>query len=167
METWKPVVGYEGLYEVSDLGRVKSLVREAPQGRFRPETVLKGRASHGYVRVGLWRDGKKRDMFVHCVELTAFKGRAPAGLQCRHDDGDRMNNRLTNLRWGTGLLNARDRGRHGTTVRGERHWAATLHEGDVRAIRADARLQATIAAAYGVHKNTVQKIKQGTIWRHV
>lgn len=123
-ETWRPVVGYEGLYEVSDMGRVRSvdrLVWRDGAQYSKPHQVPKpGRlkAIHvqqlGYVGVMLWKDGEVSNHRVHRLVLEAFVGAAPEGTETLHGNGIRHDNRLANLRWGTWAENYADRIRHGT-----------------------------------------------------
>src|SRR5699024_4528685 len=104
-ETWKPVVGYEGLYEVSNTGKVWSIRR----GR-----VLRPRKkSDGHLRVGLWKAGKGKEKYVHRLVLEVFVAPCPEGMECLHIDGNPENNRVDNLRWGTRGENMLDRVRHG------------------------------------------------------
>lgn len=107
-EEWRAVVGYEGCYEVSSLGRVRS-VREKGG-------ILKSHAGnkYGHRYVGLWK-GTKKDLLVHRLVLEAFVGPCPPGMECRHfPDRDPANNRLDNLRWGTHRENEGDKEVHGT-----------------------------------------------------
>lgn len=117
-EAWKPIPGYEGIYEVSDHGRVRSLDHI---GRFRDSTRLnRGRVlrpdskRYGHQYVNLSRDRKQTKAYVHRLVLMAFVGPAPAGMEACHNDGDPSNNHLTNLRWDTHSENNRDQVRHGT-----------------------------------------------------
>lgn len=118
-EQWKPVVGFEGLYEVSSRGRVRSLPHSAPG---RPGVVmhfagkvLPGSVNpQGYIEVGLSRDGVRTLRKVHRLVLEAFVGPRPDGTEGCHGDGDPGNNRLTNLRWDTRSANTYDKVRHGT-----------------------------------------------------
>lgn len=102
-EIWKAVPGYEGYYEVSDQGRIRSIAirkhfqpykkRACPlMLRFNP---IKG----GYLIVRLYKDGNGKDNQVGRVVLSAFKGCAPNGYECDHIDSDTSNNNLSNLRW--------------------------------------------------------------------
>lgn len=107
-EQWRPVPGYEGDYEVSTFGRVRSHKRRAP--RVLSGTVRRG----GYIRVQLWR-GSTPDYFgVHQLVLRAFVGPRPDGAVTRHLNGDPSDNRLANLAYGTVRENNRDTVRHGT-----------------------------------------------------
>lgn len=113
-ETWKPVVGYEGIYEVSDLGRVRSLDRIDAGGQKRRGVVLQPKVTpKGYHDVTL-ANGPRETRRVHRLVLTAFVSPPPPGLQARHLDGDPASNALPNLKWGTAVENNRDRVLHGT-----------------------------------------------------
>ena len=121
-EEWRPVVGYEGVYEVSNLGRVKSLPRMTPTRwntpRHHPGGILKSKVAPttGYVRVTLVdaNRGKKRYANIHSLVLEAFVGPRPDGLECCHNDGNRLNAELANLRWDTRSANTADAVEHGT-----------------------------------------------------
>lgn len=107
-EMWRPVVGYEGLYEVSDRGRARSLHQ-----RYRQVRVLRPWVNHGYLNVSLSEGGRKRNGRVNVLVATAWHGPCPAGYVCRHLDGDPVNNNLANLAWGRPSENAQDTIRHG------------------------------------------------------
>jgi hypothetical protein len=118
-EQWRPVVGYEGLYEVSDHGRVRSLDRHFDR-RGHPVRVW-GRVMRlswsnrgGYPTVGLCRDGKQRTWNVHRLVMEAFVGPMPAGMEIRHIDGNPANACLVNLQYGSSSDNKWDQVRHGT-----------------------------------------------------
>ena len=115
MENWKPVPGYEGCYEVSDRGSVRSLDRVARDGkRLRGQAIAPWQMPSGHLRVGLTRNGIKRTLKVHRLVLLAFVGPPPTGMEVLHRDGDPTNNTLENLRWGTKSENSRDQLAHGT-----------------------------------------------------
>lgn len=106
-ERWLPVVGYEGLYDVSDQGRVRSLFNGT-----RPRTrsyVLAQQSKDGYRRVYLYKDGKSTKRSVHQLVLEAFVGERPPGCETRHLNSIRHDNRLENLTWGTRSENCKDR----------------------------------------------------------
>lgn len=125
-ELWRPVVGYEGWYEVSTRGGVRSVDRVVvtSNGKRRtfPGVVLAQGTlpDTGYRTVGLKRNGTTKRVLVHRLVLEAFVGPSPAGHECCHKDGDPANNSLENLRWGTKSENVRDQVRHGTHNRGRR-----------------------------------------------
>jgi hypothetical protein len=124
-ETWRPIAGYDG-YQVSDLGRVRSLDRVVTkmqrgrpvQHRLKGKVLRPATVARGYLAVAL---GRRGTMYVHHVVLLAFVGPRPAGKQAAHGDGDRTNNALSNLRWATPKENTADRYRHGTVLFNTRH----------------------------------------------
>lgn len=93
-EEWKPVVGYECLYEISNWGRVKSL-NYRNTGK---EWLMKPSPDKwGYLRVGLCKNGKKETLRVHQLVMEAFVGKCPAGHEVDHYDWNPSNNKLENL----------------------------------------------------------------------
>jgi hypothetical protein len=112
-ENWKPVAGYEGIYAVSDHGRIKRVraFKNGSVGRFlRPGACDRC----GHLLVCCCSRGRKRTTQVHRLVLAAFVGPCPDGMECRHLDGNPANNRIENLCWGTRAENNADRVRHGT-----------------------------------------------------
>ena len=97
-ETWKEIAGYEGLYEVSNLGRVKSL----NYNHTGTENILKPKKTHrGYLRVGLYKDGHTKQLFVHRIVAKAFIPN-PNNLETvNHKDEVKTNNVASNLEWMT------------------------------------------------------------------
>ena len=118
IEVWKQIAGYEGKYEVSNQGRVKSLDRIV-YGKDGRRMVVKGRylsqspMKIGYVSASLWKNNVEDQRLVHSLVLEAFVGPRPNGMEVRHLDGKRNNNRLENLRWGTSSQNELDKQLHG------------------------------------------------------
>lgn len=119
-EIWRPVVGREGWYEVSNLGRVRSLDRVVPilsrRGSVR-SCLYRGRLlkscpdkRSGHLHISLGAGSVRK---VHHLVLEAFVGPCPPGMQCLHGDGDPTNNALANIKWGTASENMLDRVRHG------------------------------------------------------
>jgi hypothetical protein len=167
--------GVEGFpsYQVSDLGRVRS--RSVRRGRY----TLVGEGwtlktptadSGGYLVVSLRRDGRQYVRRVHRLVAEAFLGPCPAGMECCHNDGDRANARLDNLRWGTPAENWADRYGHGTDNRGERHGGAKLTAAAVAEIRrryAAGERPSRIARAHGISPQYVSKIARRAVWAHV
>lgn len=118
VEQWLPIPGWEGLYDVSDHGRVRSLDRTVLRGghpmKCRGRILSPNRDIDGYLLISLHRAGKESKKKIHRLVLEAFVSPCPDGMECLHDDGNVANNRLTNLRWGTPSENAYDKKRHGT-----------------------------------------------------
>jgi HNH endonuclease len=105
---------------------------------------------------------------VHRLVLEAFVGPCPEGMECRHLDGNRTNNRLDNLAWGTRIENHEDMKRHGTRPTGSRHHKAKINESDIPEIirmrSAEITLQ-SIAERFGITRQNVCLIVNGKAWR--
>ncbi len=181
-EVWRPIPNWEGIYEVSDQGRVRSKTRTVvvrhPCGRdvartYQGKTLSSAAASHGYLVVSFTAPGRQRE--THCVHVLVarcfVKGRAP-GLEVCHNDGNKMNCRAINLRWGTTRENAIDRSLHGqaNTARGEKAGQAKLTNDAVLRIRAKHRAGETMRALgrkHGVAHRTIGDVVHGRSWAHV
>lgn len=117
-------------------------------------------------------EGKKKQFSIHRVVLEEFVGSCPDGMQaCHYPDGDKSNNRVTNLRWGTPKDNAIDREVHGHTLRGEKHGYAALTESEVVEIRkmyATGRYsQQMLAYLYFVTQSAIWMIVNEKNWKHL
>ena len=100
-EEWRPVVGFEGYYEVSNLGRVKTVARRM-SNRGVPEKIRSQTELKGYHCVGLIKDGTHKTVKVHRIVAEAFIGSPPTPQhQVNHIDGDKGNNIVSNLEWAT------------------------------------------------------------------
>ncbi len=129
IEEWRAVVGREGLYEVSNLGRVRSLDHVAIYQRvcqYTGRTLTISRSHKGKILCpGTLKSGhqfvvlgKREGFCVHTLVLNAFTGPAPAGTECCHNDGEPGNNVDSNLRWDTRSNNILDDFRSGVRKRG-------------------------------------------------
>ena len=103
-EQWKPIKGFEGLYEVSDLGRIKSLsryVRSKANSRMKiPERILKpGKNKYGYAVVILMKNNKRKNKLVHRLVAGAFINNPEKYPMVNHIDGNKQNNKVSNLEW--------------------------------------------------------------------
>jgi len=119
MELWTSIPGYEGFYEVSNLGNVRSLTRFVPYGRHQGMTYtgrdIKQFVSGKYLSVKLSRAGVTKTKYTHELVLLAFEGVKPelkGRCEIRHLDGDKFNNALSNLKYGTASENWEDRKLH-------------------------------------------------------
>ena len=174
-ETWLPVLGFEGKYEVSDMGRVRSLTRTVP-GKKGHTQVKKGKVLRpyisrtGYPAVHLKDCAHLRNITVHRLVMEAFRGPCPEGYECAHNDGVRSNARLTNLRYDTRKGNHADKLTHGTWQGGDNSPAARLTALKVRAIFTLLELgwsMTTLADIFDVDRTTIGLIKSGRNWSHV
>lgn len=159
-EQWKPVVGYEEYYEVSNIGRVR---------RKQTDKILKPRISNGYFLVDLRVGGKRKYHRVHRLVAYAFVGVQPTGKhEVRHFDGDKKNNNSNNLSWGTRKDNEFDKIRHDKTNRGQRNGRSKLTSDQVIKIREllfmGDLLQRQIAEMFSVSRMTISDIKGGRSW---
>lgn len=165
-ERWAQFPGSNGLYLVSSLGRVRSLIPSARRrGEFQHPTVR----DDGYLQICFFG----RSCLLHRAVLIAFVGQAPDGYQCAHLDGNRANCALSNLAWVTVTENASHRKIHGTDGIGERNGMAKLTEEMVRDIRATCVPRSktsnctSIAKKYGISFQAVWDIVKGRRWAHV
>lgn len=136
-ETWRAVVGFEGRYEVSDQGRVRSL--RVQHGKVRREPlILREITRNGYRWISL--GAAKRQVAVHRLVLGAFVGPCPPDHETGHLNGIRDDNRLVNLRWITRQENAEHKALHGTLLVGDANPARRHPERLARGDRNGARL---------------------------
>lgn len=175
-EIWKPITNYEGLYEVSNLGRVKSLARTylgkgGAKNKARPcikplrERILKPIHNKriGYFSVQLCRDGIVSRFYIHRLVATEFVAN-PNGLpEVNHLDSCRKNNHHTNLEWVDRSGNLRHAGQRMTR-------GAKLTEEQVRQIRSAAAAGISkddLAESYGVHRANIHAIIIRKSWKHI
>jgi len=173
-ETWRDVDGYVGLYQVSDMGRVRSLMGRGKAGlypRLTPKILAQGTGR--YAQVTLCRDGHKRAKSVHDLVLTAFVGPRPSGCEAAHNDGKSRHNWASNLSWKTHRDNVADKIAHGTHQIGERNPCARLTQSCVAAIRRDYRKRSRATGApalgrhYGVAPSTILAVIHGVNWSQI
>lgn len=178
MEEWRDVVGYEGYYQVSDTGKVKSLKRITRNNfysnQIKHDFILKPNTDRGnYKYVALSKNAKTKSIKVHTLVLIAFVGPKPKGMCCRHIDGSRDNNNKHNLCWGTYKENQHDRRIHGTDryFKGEEHPAAKLTEKDVLEIRKlyedSQNTKVELAEKYNVSRENIYRIVNHLTWKHI
>lgn len=174
-----PIDGYEGLYEVSSLGRVRSVARRATHWRGGTRAVherilaapLGGHLEWGgYPMAHLCKMGQRKLHYVHRLVAAAFLG-SIGDREINHINGIKTDNRLENLE----IVGSAENIRHAVAtglrnLRGERNHKATLTEADVRAVRARlaaGETGAAIARSLGVLPGCVSKIKHGRSWAHL
>jgi len=181
----KPVLGYEGLYEVDEAGSVYSLDRKVGYRIKGLQKNLKGRklkqkiSKTGYKYVTLCKNGNVTTHRVHKLVAQAFLGERPKGLQIAHLDGNQQNNSISNLKFVTPKENARHKILHGTvasgekngkhtkpecTPRGEKHGKSKLNWKLVKEIRKSKDSSRKLAKKYDVSKTNILDIKNNKIW---
>jgi hypothetical protein len=167
-EQWVPCAGYEGLYEVSNRGRVRSLVIAKPTGRYlRHEPLILvqcTQSSSGYALVTLATDGRRATKCVHALVAASFYGPRPDGHVAGHRDGCPSNNHATNIEWITYQENEADKARHGRAARGERNGYAKVSDAvaaGIRAMRLSGASTTAIAAHFGVTRVMAWRIATG------
>lgn len=164
MEVWMPVIEFEGLYEVSNEGRVRRCGVDCTGRRRYVGHILKASPVRGgYLKVGLSRDRKLYNRIVSCLVMRAFVGPTPEGQQVNHKNGDKTNNRLENLEYLTAAQNYRHAldVLHHQPVCGQVHWAAiltTAQIGEIRQRAASGERQCDIARSFGVYPAHVSRI---------
>lgn len=100
MEIWKDIPNYEGLYQVSNLGRIKSLKREANNQYCKDDTILKVRKhKNGYCFVALYKNGKSKEISIHRIVATSFLENSNNYPSINHINGNKEDNRIENLEW--------------------------------------------------------------------
>ena len=167
-EVWKDVPGFDGQYEASTLGRIRSYKYKKPR-------ILKpGVTSIGkYESVVLSRYKDAKSMRVHRVILETFVGKRPEGFTGSHINGKPSDNRLENLVWETHSENCLRRVEHGTQrdVKGEKSDTAVFTEAQVLEIRdryaKGGCTHRSLGKEYGVHFTTIGYILKRVTWKHV
>ena len=171
-ERWLPIEEFPG-YEVSDHGRVRSYWQRGGKGQpwsitILPQRILSPCFVGKYPGVSL--SGQTRN--IHTLVLVTFTGPPPPGHECCHGDGDRTNNYLSNLRWGTHSDNKFDRVKHGNSPnhKGVNHPNAKLTNDQVlhiRELRSQGYRLAEIGKMFNIASNTVSYIARRILWPHV
>lgn len=163
-EIWKSIFG--GYYAVSSRGRIARLRRK--DGRPRPARLL---ASFGtpYKRVSICVKGTHQTRTVHSLIAEAFLGPTPLGHQIDHIDGDKLNNRLSNLEYVTPAQNSLRAVALGLSPVGERHYRAKLTEANVHSIRQIYRRGRgpELALKFGVHISMIHYVVHRKNWKHL
>jgi len=175
-ENWRDVAGYEGVYRVSDLGRVRSLDRMVDGPIVQRKSngkVISLSFVHRYQKVGLQQNGLRKQFLVHRLVAAAFIGPCPDGKQVNHLDGDKLNNQPSNLEYVTpsqNTLHAYETGLK-KAIRGTEHHSSKLSEADVLEIRATYAAggitQRKLADSFGVGHKQISKIILRQRWAHL
>jgi hypothetical protein len=174
-EQWIDVVGYEGLYMISDLGRIKRLPRvvhqpDGKQYQIYEKVLSPGAGKSKYLSIRLTNGDIVSTVYIHQIVLCAFVGPCPEGMQACHCDGDRQNNKASNLRWDTIKANHADKRMHGTSNCGDRHPFSKLNTDAVIALRkrrSEGASITTLANEFSVSRMTASRAASSKSWSHV
>lgn len=171
-EMWARVDGYEGLYEVSDLGRIRRIGKAAQNGNGRGGGVRLGRilstrvGRSGYPEAQLWRDGKTQRVTVHRLVARAFLGACPPNHEVNHIDGKKDNPKASNLEYVTRAENVNHAYRTGLR---QPTPPTKLTPEQVRQIRSEASQssQRKLAQRFGVARRTIRSVIGGLSWKKI
>lgn len=180
-EEWRPIPSYEGLYEVSSMGRIRRSGKAAKTGKGHGGGARIGRllrqqrGPDGYCRVQLWKNGKYQNCLTHRLVALAFFGPTPNGHEVNHKSGDKSDNSEFNLEYVTRSENNLHAYRHGLMVNslsyeGEGHPNAKLTEEQVQEIREQYRAQSrsygsvALGRRYGVDHTTILAVVKHITW---
>lgn len=174
---WRQIPGYNGMYEASNSGLIR---RTRMHGRYSPGPLAQSKHTAGYLTVALSIKGKQRTLYIHRLVMLAFFGKS--ALDVNHIDGDKTNNRLSNLEY----VSRKENTRHAAEVlkmdytfkgganrydsRGVNHGQAKLNDEKVREIRlahANGVHIDVLVATYGVCKSVLYAAIRRKTWRHV
>lgn len=166
-EIWKDIVGYNGLYKISNYGRVMSLYND---GR-----ILKPNSSGPYFHVNLFLSGNQKTQRIHRLVAIHFLRKPISKLKIlvNHKDCNKINNHHSNLEWCSPEGNCKHAKKHGRTkvpfTRGEKNGRSILTEQKVLLIREYCKTHNGVQAAieFGVSKNTIFDIKAKRTWSHI
>lgn len=163
-EEWRDVPGYEGLYQVSNCGRVRSFHRDGCILQPSPNPK-------GYLNLTLSKHGVQETATVHKLVALAFIGQCPEGCEINHIDLDKSNNVPSNLEYLTKKANLLHADKAGALrIRGSQNAGSKLVESDVYRIREMVRQgisTSLVAEMFGVSAPSISNIKAGRSWRHL
>lgn len=177
MEIFKDVNGYEGIYQISNLGRLKSLSRRVScrnSTRLTKEKFLKPAIKDtGYLKFGLKKLGIEKQFVLHRLIAIAFIPNPLNLTQVNHKNGIKTDNRIDNLEWCTPSENLKHAYAEGLkiSVKGSNHFKSKLKESDINEIRQLYKIkgntQFSISKIYNVSRSAIKDVVNGVSWKHV
>ena len=166
IEEWRPVVGYEGWYDVSSKGNVRRIGR---RGRGVPYKILTPKQGD-YPRVTLSKFGRKSTLLVHRLVAIAYLQQIDGKPEVNHKDGEKWNSVPENLEWVTTSENAYHALRTGLRKCGEQMKNAKLTNQDAINIKKqvrEGRSMLSLSKEYGLSFAAVQRLNTGKTWKHI
>lgn len=170
-EIWKPINGFVGVYEVSNLGDIKTLERKVNNNGgikvIKEKILAPKRGYRGYRMVSLRKNGTSFSKRVHSIVAEVFIPN-PENKPCvNHIDNNTGNNSTLNLEWVTHKENMEHSAKQGRLNRGEKNRAAKLTEKDILEIRKSSKSCRELATIYRMSYNYMFVIKRGSVWKHL
>lgn len=172
-EIWKEIKGWEGRYDISSLGRVRSI-----HPRTGKHTILRHRIRSHYPCINLTEMKS-----IHSLVAEAFVSPRPPGMHCNHKDGNKFNMTPSNLEWLTPKQNIAHSFALGLSPTGDRHWSRTQPERwknrrvrrkltetqvrELRALSATGVIDRVLGERYGIKRESARDIRRGKVWRHI
>lgn len=167
-EIWKDIPGFEGFYQVSNLGRIKSLdrIKKTQKGsrKYKGFILKPSIGSHGYYVVNLCC----KSYCVHRLVISVFLTNHLKKTDVNHKDFNKLNNNIENLEWCTRSENMIHASNGGHVLKGENHKYSQLNEFQVRVIKKTKGLyQRELGEVFNVSRNVIRFILNGRSWKHI
>jgi DNA-binding XRE family transcriptional regulator len=177
LEIWKDIPEYEGIYQISNFGRLRSVTRTVIDSRTKAAYTVYGRIMkerympNGYIQACLCKDSKYRYFYIHRLVSEAFLENPNNLPQVNHIDCNKSNNSVDNLEWCTGKENGEHGSKNLLYKHGESHHMTKLSESQVREIKRLLKegniTQINIAKMFSTNRTTIYNIKNEHTWKHV
>jgi hypothetical protein len=161
IEKWKDVEGWDGIYSVSDTGKIRNN-KTGKLRKFRKEKL-------GYLSVDLWNRGFMKRLKIHRLVALAFIPNMDSKPQVNHKDGNKENNSVENLEWNTAQENSQHAYQTGLSqaITGEKHGRSKLTELEAMFIKSSTEPNKVLADEFGVSSRLVRKIKNNELWKNI
>ncbi|HGO1484269.1 TPA: NUMOD4 domain-containing protein [Staphylococcus aureus] len=176
IEQWRPIKNYKGIYEISNLGNVKSLARtiikkDGKKQTFKERILNKRHNGYGYYQVGLNNKGKRIYFYIHRLVGEAFIDNPSNLSQINHVNGNKEDNSVNNLEWVSAKDNTIHSWKTGLSKGGENHGMSKLTNNEVLEIRkkylSKNYSQRKLAKEYNVSQKTIYNIINKKQWKLV